>query len=153
MLDVLVVFLVLTKRRYKILIHFRFTINMHSVSSPFQSRVQLSQRIPGRFPWNDSQLLKCRDIPRDFVGHIKYCRLFNENVFIANQIKKIYVQLCTQYLLKYFTRSWPFVWGIRLSSVNSPHKVHWRGALNSWVNNRDTGDWRRHRAHYDVTVI
>ena len=24
---------------------------------------------------------------------------------------------------------------------------------NSWVNNRDTGDSRRHRAHYDVTVM
>ena len=42
--------------------------------------------------------------------------------------------------------------------VNSPQ---WRGALifficawtNVWVNNRDTDDLRRHRAHYDVTVI
>ena len=24
---------------------------------------------------------------------------------------------------------------------------------NDWVNNRDTGDLRRHRAHYDVTVM
>ena len=24
---------------------------------------------------------------------------------------------------------------------------------NSWVNNRDAGDLRRHRAHYDVTVV
>ena len=24
---------------------------------------------------------------------------------------------------------------------------------NAWVNNRDAGDWRHHRAHYDVTVI
>ena len=41
-------------------------------------------------------------------------------------------------------------------------KGQWRGALmfslicawtNSWVNNRDAGDLRRHRTHYDVIVI
>ena len=46
--------------------------------------------------------------------------------------------------------------------VNSPHKGQWRGALmfsmicawiNGWVNNREAGDLRRHRAHYDVTVM
>ena len=43
------------------------------------------------------------------------------------------------------------------SPVDSPHKGQWRGALmfslNSWVNNRDAGDLRRHRAHYDVIVM
>ena len=52
--------------------------------------------------------------------------------------------------------------GIHLWPVNSPHKGQWRGALmfcliyawtNGWVNNRDAGDLRRHRAHYDVTVM
>ena len=47
-------------------------------------------------------------------------------------------------------------------SVNSPHKRRWRGVLmfslicawiNDWVNNRDAGDWRHHRAHYDGTVM
>ena len=46
--------------------------------------------------------------------------------------------------------------------VNSPHKGQWRGALmfslifawiNDWVNNRETGDLRRHRGHYDVIVM
>ena len=46
--------------------------------------------------------------------------------------------------------------------VNSPHEGQWRGALmfsliyawiNGWVNNREAGDLRRHRAHYDVTVM
>ena len=63
---------------------------------------------------------------------------------------------------KHFPRSWPFVRGIHRSSVNSPHKGQWRGALmfslfsawiNSWVNNRDAGDLRRHRTHYDVMVM
>ena len=45
---------------------------------------------------------------------------------------------------------------------NSPHKGQWRGALifslicvwiKGWVNDREAGDLRRYRAHYDVTVI
>ena len=57
---------------------------------------------------------------------------------------------------KHFPRYWP-------SSVNSPHKGQWRGAMmfilstctwiNGWANNRGAGGLRRHRAHYDVTVI
>ena len=44
----------------------------------------------------------------------------------------------------------------------SPHKGQGRGPLmfslncawtNGWVNNRDTGDLRRHRTHYDVSVM
>ena len=63
---------------------------------------------------------------------------------------------------KHFPRNWPFVRGIHLSPVNSPHKDQWRGALmfslicvwiNDWVNNRDAGDLRRYRAHYDVIVM
>ena len=46
--------------------------------------------------------------------------------------------------------------------VNSPHKGQSRGALmfsficvwiNDWVNNREAGDLRRHRGHYDVRVM
>ena len=46
--------------------------------------------------------------------------------------------------------------------VNSPHKGQGRGALmfslicvwiNGWVNNREAGDFRRHRGHYDVNVM
>ena len=63
---------------------------------------------------------------------------------------------------KHFPRYWPFVWGIHRSPVNSPYNGQWRGALmfslicvciNGWVNNRETGDLRRHRAHCDVTVM
>ena len=50
----------------------------------------------------------------------------------------------------------------QVSSVNSPHKGQWRGALifsliyariNGWVNTGEAGDLRRHRAHYDVIVM
>ena len=46
--------------------------------------------------------------------------------------------------------------------VNSPHKGQWRRALmfslrcawiNDWVNNREAGDLRCHRGHYDVIVM
>ena len=46
--------------------------------------------------------------------------------------------------------------------VNSPHKGQRRGALmfslicvwiNGWVNNREAGDLRRHRAHCDVILM
>ena len=60
---------------------------------------------------------------------------------------------------KYFPRYWPFA---HRSTVNSPHKGQWSGALmfclicawiNGWVNNGGAGDLRCHRTHYDVTVM
>ena len=63
---------------------------------------------------------------------------------------------------KHFPRNWSFVRGIHWSPVNSPHKGQWRGALmfslicvwiNGWENNREAGDLRRYRAHYDVIVM
>ena len=59
---------------------------------------------------------------------------------------------------KYFPRYWPSVRGIHRSPVNSPHKGLWRGALmfsliGAWINGWETGDLRRHRAHYDVTEM
>ena len=61
---------------------------------------------------------------------------------------------------KHFPRYWLFVRGIHRSPLNSPHNGQWRGTfmfsligawINGWVNNREAGDLRRHRAHYDVT--
>ena len=63
---------------------------------------------------------------------------------------------------KHFPRYWPFVRGIHRSPVNSPHKGQWHGALmfslisvwkNDWVNNREAGDLRRYRDHYNVIVM
>ena len=63
---------------------------------------------------------------------------------------------------KYFPLYWPFVRGIHWLPVNSPYKGQWCRALmlplicpwiNSWVNNREAGDLRCHRAHYDITVM
>ena len=61
-----------------------------------------------------------------------------------------------------YPRYCPFVRWIHRSLVNFPHKGQWRGALmfslicawtNGWINNRDAGDLKRHRDHYDVTVM
>ena len=63
---------------------------------------------------------------------------------------------------KRFPRYWSFVRGIHRPPVNSsqiPHKGQWlRDSMLSlicaWTNDcRDAGDVRRHRTHYDVTVI
>ena len=51
---------------------------------------------------------------------------------------------------------------LAICAGNSPHKGQWRGALmfslicawiNRWVNNREAGNVRRHRAHYDVALM
>ena len=63
---------------------------------------------------------------------------------------------------RHFPRYWPSVRGIHRSSVNSPQKGQWRGALmfsliyariNGWVNTGEAGDLRRHHAHYDVMMM
>ena len=56
----------------------------------------------------------------------------------------------------------PFVRRVHWSPADSLHKGQWRKALmlsficawtNGWANNQETGDLRRHSAHYDVTVM
>ena len=94
-----------------------------------------------------------------------------EPVFICHKRsdnKRYYILERYYYMMTYiikwkpFPRYWPFMWGIRRSSVNSPHKGQWRGALmfslictwtNEWVSNRGAVDLIRHRAHYDVAVM
>ena len=58
---------------------------------------------------------------------------------------------------KHFPRYWLFVRVIHRSPVNSPCGTSkfslicaW---INGWINKRAAGDLRRHRAHYDVTVV
>ena len=62
---------------------------------------------------------------------------------------------------KHFPRYWPFVRGIRRHTGEFPSQrpvtrnlgvcliCAW---INHWVNNREAGDLRRHRAHFDVIV-
>ena len=106
---------------------------------------------------------------------MKHCRSLSQSVSMC--ITLFYLSTCLPLILsmslslslhddvikwKHFPRYWPFVWEIHRSPVNSPHKDQWRGALmlslifawiNGWVNNREAGDLRRHRAHSDVIVM
>ena len=63
---------------------------------------------------------------------------------------------------KHFPRYWPFVRGFHRSRWISRTKASdaelWCffficARINDWVNNREAGDLRRHRPHYDVIVM
>ena len=88
--------------------------------------------------------------------------------YLSRVLKQFHKNVCNVFehedviKWKHFPRYWPFVRGIHRSLVNSPHKDHWRGALmfslicartNGWANHRDADDLRRHRTHYDFTVM
>ena len=82
---------------------------------------------------------------------------------------RIFVMLCFIHVISWwrhqmeaFSALLAICAGNSPASVNSPHKGQWRGALmfslicagtNGWANNQDAGHLRRHRAHYDVTVM
>ena len=98
---------------------------------------------------------------RQWIASFMACRLFGSMYTCVYDCKYRYVH-DDVIKWKHFPRYWPFVRGIHQSPVNSPHKGQWRGALmfsliwawiDGWVNNREAGDLRRHRAHYDVNVM
>ena len=87
----------------------------------------------------------------------------------------VFISSChNRHFMEHGIRSW---WGHQMETfsallaicagnspvpMNSPHKGQWRGVLmfslicvwtNDWVNNREVGDVRRHRVHYDVIVM
>ena len=75
--------------------------------------------------------------------HSRYCRKF----ILVHYRAAFYLSVSWwRHQMETFQRYWPFVRGIHRSPVNYPHKGHWRRA-------RETGDLRRHRAHYDVIVM
>ena len=89
--------------------------------------------------------------------------LYTEAIVVGHHVKA--ATLCVGSMhhdvikWKHFSRYWPFVWGIHRSPLNSTHKGQWRGALvfhwatpwiQVWVKDREAGDVRCHRAHYDV---
>ena len=83
-------------------------------------------------------------------------------IYLTNLSQSGCIVTWWRHQMEKFTRYWPFVRVIHRSPVNSPHKGQWRGAfvfslicarINSWVNNGEAGDLRRHRGHYDVIVM
>ena len=83
-------------------------------------------------------------------------------IYIRDGVVKTFYDDVINHQMGTFSALLALVWGIHRSPVNSPHKGQWRGALmfslmrariNGWVNNREAGDWRRHRTHYDVSIM
>ena len=105
------------------------------------------------------------------VLEVGYCESIEMCDFLLYTRADLWKELLNQFLLfvnmmtsskGFFQGYWPFVRGVHRSPVNSPHKGQWRGALmfslicawiNDWVNNREAGDLRLHRAQYELTVI
>ena len=95
---------------------------------------------------------------RVFIWHQDICNCNNETGWLIH-LSVVYEDV---FKWKHSPRYWPFVRGIHRSPVNSAHKGQWLGTLmfslicvwiNGWVNNREAGDLRRYRAHYDVIVM
>ena len=87
-----------------------------------------------------------------FISFFLFCSPLNSLLYLHDDVIK----------WKHFPRYRPFVRGIHQWPVESPHKDQWRGTLmfslicawtNGSANNRDVGDLRCHRAHYDITVM
>ena len=107
-------------------------------------------------------MVKCRNVN----CQTRNWKIIENNVIVICRVKSPVIQFGEAAAThddaikwKHFPRYWPFVRGIHRSQVN---KGQWRGAfivslicarINGWVNNGDACDLRRHRAHYDITVI
>ena len=117
--------------------------------------------------WLDGKgyVLPCK---KTFYSAQQYRRYINGRHFALAYAVIFYCNTRAFYshddVIKYihFPPHWPFLRGIHRCPVNSPSKGQWRGALmftlicariNGWVNNREAGDLRCNRAHYDVIVM
>ena len=89
---------------------------------------------------------------------------YMERPFLYRDVTLAIYHSCHDDVIKreHFPSYWPFARGIHRSPVNSPNKGQWRGALmfslicaciNGWGNNREAGDLRHNRAHYEVIVM
>ena len=103
-------------------------------------------------------------------GLISFCQFVNSDHCTSTGVTDLWSHVAnwplkhsaTHDVIKTFSESLACVLGIRQWPVNSPHKGQWSGALmfslicawiNGWVNNHQADDSRRHRAHYDATVM
>ena len=123
--------------------------------------------------WGLSWWIGARNYPNIFhtFGKKSYfrnadvCERITDSIIVTNSATyTAFVHLTYDDVMKWkhFPRYWPFVRGIHLSPVNSPHIGQWSGDLmfflicawtNSWANNGDVGDLRRNYAPYDVIVM
>ena len=102
-------------------------------------------------------LVKVGPVRQEKVNQSAYCRSILFDVcYIAN------VHPWWRHQIETFSALLAICAGNSPVPVNSPYNGQWRGTLmfslicvwiNGWVNNREAGDLRRYRAHYDVTVM
>ena len=100
---------------------------------------------------------------KDTICHVNIAQLWDLSSCVLEKTTVLKIYCSFEYLhddvIKWKHRvTGPFVRGIHQPSVNSPHKGHWHGALGfslicAWINSSVNGYLRRHRAHYDVTVM
>ena len=105
---------------------------------------------------------------------VKKCNVFRVRYLLLMQSLLIYryvMKTCAKHKYWQIIMTWSngnifrvtdILCGIHRSPMNSYHKGQWRSALmfsficawiNGWVHNRDFGELRRHRAHYDVIAM
>ena len=131
----------------------------NSVESAFIGSIHYSEKLVGIIK-NKMNTIMVHLLAVEYIA--------DKCVFLASWLRNLIVTLNSNsghddvIKWKHFPGYWPFVRGIHRSPVNSPQKGQWRGALmfslicsriNDWVNNREAGDLRRRRAHYDVKVM
>ena len=97
-------------------------------------------------------------------GHIKFKHktIFRTNLWYCNKLEFPQVTWW-RHQVETFSALLALCEGNHRSPVDSPRKGQLRGKLmlplffctwtHIWANNRDTGELRRHRTHYNVTVI
>ena len=106
------------------------------------------------FPANQNFKYECSSS----IVLIKY-PIFLPLVYVCIQIQSILSKTWWSHEMETFSALLALCVGNSPVTGEFPHKGQWRGALmfslicawlNDWVHNREAGDLKRHRAHYDV---
>ena len=147
---------------YYVLSNVCFPVRSQGIS--WTNAVSLSVRINVQYNFKQNSTSYNQEYALDNIDYKMAFRHYGDKKSVNNGVTALMHWAIHDDVIKWkhFPRYWPFVRGIHRSPVNSPHKGQWRGALmfslicvwiNGWVNNREAGDLRRYRAHYNVTVM
>ena len=129
---------------------FRISLDVDSILAPCYPRMTLSRGQKQRSFWPLST--------RPFIQYI----LWYLSIRYGSSMDIDFVIAWWRHQMETFSALLALCAGNSPVPVNSLHEGQWRGGLiffficawiNSWVNNREAGDLRRSRAHYDVNVM
>ena len=166
-----------TERRHRVVSYpLPFFITAHHwFSRLVPRRYNVPNALKGLLPWLDGSLKPLSGFAKEHVSSvmIRLCAWTRKAPNIEKWIEPWHV-ITERYMERFISFSWwrhqmetfsallALCAGNSPAPVTSPQKGQWRGALmfslicawiNGWVNNREVGDLRRYRAHYDVTVM